>query len=333
MSRPSLHLSLLPACLVTLMALFAPQAGATEPCYGHFPNPFTDVCWKCIFPISIGPVRVSFGMEDSGDSVPLVCACPAPPPIFVRIGLGAGFWEPARVAEVVRTPFCSPLLSGVTLGSLAVPAGTNAKSSDHTSAFYQVHWYIYPLLSWMNLLTDITCVTPESFDILYLTELDPLWDDDELAFLIDPEAALFANPITQAACAADCVAASVGFPLDPLFWCAGCQGSMYPIDGNVKHHEGGVDSSLLLVQRMAAKLHRQLLELDTSSQAAMCLPLPQPILRKSQYKTQMLYPIPTPFTAQPFGRVTIPWAAGHEFPVQGEDFAYLIWRKKVCCAY
>ena len=46
----------------------------------------------------------------------------------------------------------------------------------------------------MNLLTDLAYVTPESFDIRYIAEMDPLWVDDELAFLIDPEAAMFANP-------------------------------------------------------------------------------------------------------------------------------------------
>lgn len=334
MKRPSFHQIIFAACLTVPLAwLPAPQASAAEPCYGRFPNPFTDVCWKCVFPISIGPLRVDMGMEDSGDSVPLICTCPAPPPVFVRIGFGAGFWEPARVAEVVRTPFCSPLMGGVTLGSWAAPSGTNAKTSDRRDAFYHVHWYIYPLLAWMNLLTDLACITPESFDVLYISEVDPLWEDDELAFLINPEAALFANPIAQAACATDCAAATVGFPLDPLFWCAGCQGSMYPIDGNVKHHEGGVDSSLLLVQRMAAKLHRQFIARDTSSRGAMCLPLPLPILRKSQYKTQMLYPMPYTLNAQPFGRVTIPWGAGREYPVRGEDWAYLIWRKKACCAF
>jgi len=34
-----------------------------------------------------------------------------------------------------------------------------------------------------------------------------------------------------------------------------------------------------------------------------------------------------------FGRVTIPWGAGREYPVRGEDWAYLIWRKKACCAF
>lgn len=77
---------------------------------------------------------------------------------------------------------------------LAAPSGTNAKTSDRRDAFYPVHWYVYPLLTCMNLLTDLAYVTPESFDIRYIAEMDPLWVDDELAFLIDPEAAMFANP-------------------------------------------------------------------------------------------------------------------------------------------
>lgn len=32
----------------------------------------------------------------------------------------------------------------------------------------------------MNLLTDLAYVTPESFDIRYITEMDPLWEDDDL---------------------------------------------------------------------------------------------------------------------------------------------------------
>jgi len=40
------------------------SAQAAAPCYGKFPNPFTDVCWKCIFPLSIGPLRIEeFALE------------------------------------------------------------------------------------------------------------------------------------------------------------------------------------------------------------------------------------------------------------------------------
>jgi hypothetical protein len=33
-----------------------------------------------------------------------------------------------------------------------------------------------------------------SIDILYITEIDPLWQDSELTAIINPEAVLFANP-------------------------------------------------------------------------------------------------------------------------------------------
>ena len=82
-------------------------------------------------------------------------------------------------------------------------------------------------------------------DIAWASELDPAWLDDELSFLLNPEAALFANLPAQAACAADCTTSSAGLPLDALFWCAGCQGGMYPLTGNVAAHVGGVQASLL----------------------------------------------------------------------------------------
>lgn len=314
-------------------------AEATEvpagPCNGSFPNLLSDVCWRCIFPISIGPSKITAGQDDSSPSPPLVCTCPAPPPVFIRYGVGIGYWEPARVAEVVRTPYCSPTLGGSVLSSSPAPAGTHGNGSGgQDAAFYQVHWYTFPLLSWIGAaFTSTMCMSSESFDLAYLTELDPLWEDDELAHLINPEAVLFASLPAQAACIADAIAATKGFGIDELFWCSGSAGSLYPMAGTSGHHIGGVDTSLLLTHRMAAKLHRQLIAQDTSSTGAMCGPLPQPILRKGQYKTQMLSPIAQTERCMPFGRPSALWAAGREFPYKGEDYTHLVWRKRLCCAW
>ena len=92
---------------------------------------------------------------------------------------------------------------------------------------------MYPLLSWIGVLLDLGCLEGGGLDIAWASELDPAWLDDELSFLLNPEAALFANLPAQAACAADCAASSAGLPLDPMFWYAGCQGGMYPLPGNV----------------------------------------------------------------------------------------------------
>ena len=123
-------------------------------------------------------------------------------------------------------------------------------------------------------------------------ELDPTWNDEELSFLLNPEAVLFTGLPAQAACAADCAAASAGLPLDGLFWCAGCQGGMYPLTGTVSAHVGGVQASLLAAERMVFRLHRLGLAWGTSGAAALCSPYPMPIIKKSQYRWQMSQPVP-----------------------------------------
>ena len=100
-------------------------------CHGRMPNPVTDVCWRCVFPIKIGSVAVATeGQIDPGGDPPLVCTCPAPPPIFRRIGIGIVFWEPARAAEAVTTPFCSPLLNGDALAAHVTCALGGQKRHD-----------------------------------------------------------------------------------------------------------------------------------------------------------------------------------------------------------
>ncbi|MBF0300542.1 MAG: TraU family protein, partial [Oligoflexia bacterium] len=133
---------------------------------------------------------------------------------------------------------------------------------------------------------------------------------------------------------ADSVKAAItGFGIDALFWCSGSQGSVYPLDGSHANHIGGVDSSLALVHKMIFKMHRQLLAQDTSTPFAICGGIPQPILRKTQYKEQMMYPIPQTLQGYGLGAPTVLWGAGREFPYKGEDFSYLIWRKRVCCSF
>ena len=75
-------------------------------------NPVTDVCWDCIFPLSIGSVPFSPGVPrpDTVNAPSLVCACPIPLPPFIRPGLAIGYWEPARVIDVTPDPFCFPTL-------------------------------------------------------------------------------------------------------------------------------------------------------------------------------------------------------------------------------
>lgn len=326
----SIHL-----CLLVVFTSFS----NIQACSGRFVNPITDICWSCLFPISIGPVKVNGGgREDTDNPRHIPCLCPKPNIPFPVPGIPVGFWEPARLVDVTRVPFCMVSMGGVKMGNSTVGYGVHSANGSRQTqnSFYQVHWYVYPVIYWLELIVDFLCLEQQSFDVAYITELDPLWNADELSFILNPEAVLFGNPLAQAACAADCAAATAGFPLNPLFWCGGCQGSLYPFTGNNAAHNGGVQASLLMVQRMMAKLHRELLLWGTSgtTNAEICQKYPLPVIKKSQYKTQMTYPRPTthgPMACNPLGRTEVFWGVGREFPYKGEDFGYLIWRKRNCC--
>ena len=129
-----------------------------------FVNPITDICWRCIFPLFIGPVPVAtLGQTDSGATngyPPAVCMCPTASPPWFRVGIGTVFWEPARVAEAVRTPWCSPTLGGISLappGSSVAGQGGNRTTHAQTESvsFYHVHWFIYPVMYWFNMMTRV----------------------------------------------------------------------------------------------------------------------------------------------------------------------------------
>ena len=43
---------------VALHAVLPTGAALAQSCTGRFVNPIADVCWECLFPISIGPISI-----------------------------------------------------------------------------------------------------------------------------------------------------------------------------------------------------------------------------------------------------------------------------------
>jgi len=323
-------------CFVALLAS-TQNASASLDCQGKFPNLVTDICWSCAFPIRLGAGALSIaaslsGQEDtpSPGGAP-VCMCGINP------GVKISFWEPIRHVDVVRKPFCMTTLGGIDMNpGFNAPHGTQEmKDNTNKSSFYQAHWYIDPIFALLNLIVDSPCMENNIFDVAYLTELDPLWNDDEMTSIINPDSFLFGNLVAQLACGADCVMSTVGFGSNTLFWCAGCQGSMYPLNGHVAAHIGGVQASSLIVSRLIAKMHREGLMSAASGANGMCGYYPQLLMDKTNYKYQMHFPVPQDKIfgrcCQPLGRSEILWGAGKEIPAMGEDFAYMIFRKRDCC--
>ncbi len=298
-------------CALLLLAI-STLAGAE--CKGKFPNPITDFCWSCMFPLSMSGAKIVIqDQEDTGNPGGPVCFCNNPLP---KAGVPVSFWEPARLVDITRTPGCLVSIGGIQLKlgfEAPVPSHHGKEAGEvryDQRAFYHANWYINPLLVWTGAVLDNGCLENKGFDLAYTTTLDPLWSDDELSSILNWDAALFANPIAQGACAADCVAATAGFPLNTLFWCGGCQGGLYPLNGITPTYGGGVANSALLVQRMTAKLHREGVMYGTWGDAGLCSNYKQALMNKQAYKMTMVYPIPQTAKidgrcCQPYGRTTL----------------------------
>jgi len=345
-------------CVVALLLIGPAVTEAYCPSSNIFEQTFSKTCWECIFPMSLIGVTVFNLSEDSvrpavGPGIsaiypPQLCGCICFTPYICVPGLPFGAFMPSHLLEVVRNPLCFPSLNGATLGSdpTFINRGLVDVSQDDPAlkmSYYHVHFIIFPLWAMLGTGIDYLCAMATSMgnplDIAYLSEVDPAWDDDPLSLLLFPEAFLFANPVATAACAVDSVAASFGYPLDPLFWCAGSFGNIYPPSGFTSgSYSGQIKPAALVVTRVLAKLARFGAELYWAADgSAICTDIPTFLMVKSQYKFQLLYPIADSTSnnvtscCSPIGRTQLMWGMASTYPVDGDDFVFLLWKLQRCC--
>ncbi|HAT7732703.1 TPA: conjugal transfer pilus assembly protein TraU [Enterobacter cloacae] len=327
------HFSWLAGVLLVLISWMPSQAtaAASNAGDGRWVNPISDVCWKCLFPMTLGNIQLAAGpQKDTNNPASPIQICPYG--VFYRIGLAIGFWEPMAMVDVTREPGVMVNMGGFKIDLGRTGTGT-AGQSDRPAAgtFYHVHWYKYPLIFWLNIITSLGCLQTGDMDIAYLSEVDPLWNDSTLSMLINPEAALFGNLIAQGACAADAAASSAGLPLSPLFWCAGSQGSIYPLTGYTSGEFSPLEASLLVGERMVFKMHREgLVWNSVGADVAVCNQYPSPIIPKERWRYQMVNMYPEPGNCHPFGASTQLWGTTHNSPSSKKNFGYLFWRKRNC---
>lgn len=327
--------------LIVLLLVFllqdAPTVFAAAACRGTTINPVTDICWQCMFPAMIGGISTGRGGEPSpGNVTSPVCVCPNSRG-SITIGVTSAFWEHARLIETVKDPYCFPTLgSGMTNPKPGFSAGsTKSKTNgDANKSFQQVHYYIFPAWSILQLFMDFPCAEKGAFDVAYMTEVDPMWNDDSLSFIINPEALLFGNPISQAACAADSVAAAVSTPLDPLFWCMGSWGSFYPLSGSMSDNNP-LNVNAGLAARMLFKLGRESLLFDVGINKCAMNGVIAPILTKSNYRIQEVRPVKGN-DCIPIGRTPLIWGAGKNPPWgtskgSADNFLWSLTRRRLCC--
>lgn len=294
-------------------------------CKTSFLNPVTDIGWSCIFPMRIAGVQIVGGEENHSPTSSPVCVCKGG--AVPTIGLRTSFWEPKRIIDTVSDPYCMmPLGTTLTTPKPGTLAGGLNENNGSKRAFQQSHYYIFPAWKILNMFYDIPCLDDEGYDVAMMTEILPQWNNDILSLIVNPEALLFANPISTITCSADSVAASFGMPLNALFWCMGSWGNAYPLSGSITSTDY-VEANAGIAARTIYMMGRLGLLWNTSSDG--CYRELAPIWRKDRFKLQMMRPARST-TCLPIGREGLLWTGGKHDP-RKDNFMWMMFEKKDCC--
>lgn len=263
-----------------------------------------------------------------------VCKCPKKP--IPQVGISFGMYHANKIVETTQDPFC---LVGLGLSLDGLEEVTNRGSSHHSGtkksmqSFYHAHYYYNPVWEVVKVFNDIGCIKPTNFlDGIYFSEVDPSWADDTLASFLQPDALLFNNPIAQLPCIADATSSltPVG-SLDPLYWCKGTWGSVFPLTGNVSDL-GNIANSSSVAYNMIFKSFREFLTFNEAGPTAMCFNHPMPIPAKSSHRLQLVLPTYNA-KAKRIGSSAIVYGAAKDIPFQKNsgNWAYIWFSKFDCC--
>ncbi|MEN6317919.1 MAG: TraU family protein [Syntrophaceae bacterium] len=329
--------------LTAMLIIFAPSRPYAVCKTGNVMDMEESLCWDCLFPLSIAGQEVMDGPHDNDTpsmaSAP-ICICPAPYPQYYTEGITMSYWEPARYAETVRDPYCFPSLGTSMNSSSSSSTGTDeifgiGSTNSSPEGFranlstMQAHFFLFPVFEIMDILQDMAnCREGGSFGIEFLSEIDPLWNNDLYSFVIDPEGLLFANKASQLSCIADSASSATGYSLDPLFWCVASGGSVYPITGHVPDNDA-LQAHNAAAARVQFRVLRNFEDCDPGLWYCGCVSTP--IWVKHDYRVQLSMPV-RDYTCRPYGQTDTMWASGKN-PVgySQENFVWIIFRRHICC--
>ena len=303
-------------------------------CHGEFFNPISDVDWNNMYPITIMGARIGKGTNPPLMYVSPVCVCPGPFGI-PSYGIGITFWEPLFIAEIERTPGCMASLGGeMVLDDYSTLQSEQVNEGDDGGPVsrMQMHWYEYPIMAMLDMMKSYGCFSTSGFNLMYMTEIDSTWQDDEWAAVFAPEATLFTSTLAQFSCSIDAVASAAGLTLDAMFWCAGSWGGVYPLSGNAGHTNSNFTSNNLVLSKFIARQSRIGLQWQTIGPTATCFSHANPIWLKSQYRVNQVGPLKrkgNPVVIGDPGLMQFPTISNT--PTR-EHTTNLIWQGQQCCA-
>lgn len=335
---------------------------------------FQNICWSQFYPIRLAGFDVFKDIAPPDASRRPVCACGGnlSKGELPMVGITSGHWRPVRIIEAVRKPWCLPSMGGIKLASNATRGDVNLTggmqdegNAGHKVGFYNINYYYADFLSMLNMLNASKCNPGGTvdFDFAQTSAFYPQWNNDKLGAILNPEVSLLVSlgqPLIQPV---DCLATSAtGQAKDDFFLTAGCWGAMVPFSGVVRPATSTAEMWLLTSTRFLGMLARLGMLQQTVGNDALCGSQQMPILKKSQYMLQMLYPVPQSTGGAPaapppardstnggtqveetdlsamsdrcttaIGETTLKFMEYRMRPATGEDAVFLLWQWVDCC--
>lgn len=330
--------------VAAISLLFFTSVGyASSVCKGDVWLP-TTTNWNNALPIVMGGTSSGGGLLNPADmKMPPVCVCKFIGPVPVP-GIGITYWEPLYIAEVTNMPGCLSSLGGVKVLPRALTKYTESTSALYNADYQgkggngnlrnmQIHWMAYPLFKMLDVFTAIGCQSGTAgFALGGLTEINPLWQTEALSNIFYPLTFLVAAMPAQLACIPDAMTSVLRQPIDPLFWCVGSQGLMYPLTGwSSALENGGADTNLLLLSKFMQTYAQTGALLTTIGTGATCNSHYSPFLKRGQFRFEPIQPVPSPRTAT-LGMPVEMWGGVPPLnPADRIDNNFLIWQGRQCC--
>ncbi len=285
-----------------------------------------------------------------------LCMCQVPPPVFERLGVTMSFWNNVGMIDTSSIPYCFPQLGqyldlgGTVGGSLEALTGKagigganqfgkrSSGGKQKGDQFISAHTHFASFTNLMKIVSDAifsmcfsadmaTNISPQMSEVFFW------WQNDEWGVLKNPEALLVANPIATAACMAESLSVSIlGTSLDPLFWCMGSWGSLYPITMNVGSGIPLTSYAMLAARNLSERFQLAML-MDTTGYQMLngyCQPYPTYFIPK---KDVNIYPIwPQKFDNRfPLGYPSEIWGFGLDNPANIGVMTWMVYQKRDCC--
>lgn len=313
---------MLKTILALLMLVSISHSGAVRPVY----NPFTTIDWA--FFADTFEWKVKF------------CSCEVGDTGLAQAGFELSLYEPIALIDVTATPWNFPSIGLSLDNSLGRKQGTTRESESGATAFRYTHFIVYPIFSIINLVNDYICFERLSaLTFGFMAEVNPAHNNDSIAAFLNPHKLLFA--LASPACIIDCATTTAHEPMNSMYFCAGCWGSMSTNTGwtNGAHPitEAGLLSARLLdnmhmTYALSKTSNATFSSLTTNAkpQNSMCKETYFPLILKTQYRLQLAYPVT--WDTKKIGELRTGWADFKLGKDKSEDIAFWVWRKRDQCA-